>query len=93
MHRQQRIGSEGRGEVKSKMDAATAGPRCLDFDFESPVGEGFMFVLYSNQSSRMTRLDNFKLRIRRGNTVDTASRRGPVVSVRTTQFLCMQNAA
>ena len=30
--------------------------------------------------SRMNRLDNFKLRIRKANTGDAAMRRGPVVS-------------
>lgn len=91
VHRQQRVGPGGSGEVKSKMAAAAAGPCCLDFDLDSPEEE----VVFggSNPASRMNSLDNFKLRIRRGNAVDTAARRGPMVSVEIKPFLYMQNAS
>lgn len=71
------------------MAAAAAGPCCLDFDLCLPEEE----VVFgsSTPAARMNRLDNFKLRIRRGNTVDTACRRGPMVSVKMMPFLCVQN--
>jgi hypothetical protein len=89
VHRQQRMGSGGSGEVRSKMAVAATGPCCLDFDLDSL--EEDVALGGSNAAARMNRLDSFKLRIRRGNAVDRASRRGPMVSVKIMTFFCMQN--
>ncbi|KAJ9574005.1 hypothetical protein L9F63_008602, partial [Diploptera punctata] len=46
------------------------GPCCLDLDaLDEETGLG---------GARMNPLDNFKLRIRKGNTGDAAARRGPM---------------
>jgi hypothetical protein len=60
------------------MAAAATGPCCLDLDLDS-VEEDAVFG-GRQRAARMNRRDNFKLRIRKGNAADAASRRGPMVS-------------
>jgi len=66
--------------VKSKMATAATGPCCLNFDIDS-LDEDAMFG-GCNLAIRMIRLDNFKLRIRKGNAADTIAKKGPMVSVK-----------
>jgi hypothetical protein len=81
------MGSEGSGEVRSKMAAAATGPCCLDFDLDSLDED----LGSCNPATRMSRPDSNKFRIRKGNAADTISRRGPMVSANVMSSSYVQN--
>jgi hypothetical protein len=70
------MGSGLSGEVRSKMAAAARGPCCLDLDLDPPDEELGICI----PATRMNRHESIKFRIRKGNAVDTISRRRPMVS-------------
>jgi hypothetical protein len=81
------MGSVGNGGVRSKMAAAAGGPYCPDFYLDSMDEELSM----CNPATRMNRQESMKFRIRKGNAVDTISRRIPMVSSSVMSSSCVQN--
>ena len=78
VHRLKQMGSEGSGDVRSKIAAAATRPCCLDLDLDSLEADAALCGC--KPAARMNRRDTGKLRIRKGNVGDTTSRRGPMVS-------------